>query len=309
MQFKRRVMNDKLVAEIIELKKQHNAVILAHYYQSPEIQDIADYVGDSLALSIAARDTNADMIVFCGVHFMAETAKIISPEKTVILPDLDAGCPMADMVTSEGVIAYKKAHPNAKVMCYVNSTAAVKAVSDVCVTSTNAKKIAKHYVGEQMLYVPDQNLGEYLNMQVPGLNLDLWAGHCCIHNNIKTDKVLAMRAKYPNSKLIVHPECNPKVVALADFVGSTQALLNYVIASDDQEFIIGTEHGIIHQMNKQTTGKQFHLLTESLVCRNMKKITLDKVATCMRDLTNQIELEEQIIIDAKRAVDRMLELS
>ncbi|WOO88055.1 quinolinate synthase NadA [Mollicutes bacterium LVI A0039] len=302
-------MNEQLIAEINELKLKHNAVILAHYYQSPEIQDIADYVGDSLALSIAARDTDADLIVFCGVHFMAETAKIISPEKMVILPDLDAGCPMADMVTSEGVIAYKEAHPNAKVMCYVNSTAAVKAVSDVCVTSTNAQKIAKHYVGEQMLYVPDQNLGEYLNQQVPGLDLDLWPGHCCIHNNIKVDKVVEMRAKHPNSQLIVHPECNPKVVALADFVGSTQALLNYVIASEDTEFIIGTEHGIIHQMNKQTTGKQFHLLTDKLVCRNMKKITLDKVAESMRELTNQIELDEQILIDAKRAVDKMLELS
>lgn len=298
-----------LVEDIKRLKQEKNAVILAHYYQSPEIQDIADHIGDSLALSIAAKNTNADVIVFCGVHFMAETAKIISPEKIVLLPDLDAGCPMADMVDREGVLAYKKAHPEAKVMCYVNSTAAVKAVSDVCVTSTNAMKIAEHYKGQQMLYVPDQNLGEYLNEQVEGLTLDLWPGHCCIHNNIKPDQVFKMKDLYPNAKLIVHPECNPKVVKLADFVGSTQALLNYVKDSSETEFIVGTEEGILHQMNKQTEGKTFQLLTEKLVCRNMKKITLEKLEMCMREMSNQIEIEQQVITQAKRAVDKMLELS
>lgn len=300
---------NNIVEEIKRLKEEKNAVILAHYYQIPEIQDIADYVGDSLALSIAAKETNADMIVFCGVHFMAETAKIISPEKTVILPALDAGCPMADMVTSKALAAYKEAHPGAQVMCYVNSTASVKALSDICVTSTNAMKIAQNYVGQKMLYVPDQNLGEYLNKQVEGLDLDLWPGNCCIHNNIKPAQVEKMRELYPNAKLIVHPECNPRVVALADYVGSTQGLLNYVKDSSETEFIVGTEKGILHQMEKQTEGKTFHLLTERLNCVNMKKTTLDKVRDSMRDETNQIEIDEDTLTKAARAVNKMLELS
>lgn len=302
-------MNNLLVTEIKRLKKERNAVILAHYYQSPEIQDIADYIGDSLALSIAAKDTDADVIVFCGVHFMAETAKIISPDKTVLLPDLEAGCPMADMIIGRDVEAYKQANPGAKVMCYVNSTAEVKAVSDICVTSTNAMKIAKHFVGQKMLYVPDQNLGEYLNKQVDGLDLDLWPGHCCIHNNIKPAQVQLMRELYPNAQLIVHPECNPRVVELADYVGSTQGLLNYVKQSTHNQFIIGTEKGILHQMELQTEGKEFILLTERLLCNNMKKIDLSKVHQVLETMSNQIEIEVETLHKAKSAVDRMLELS
>lgn len=299
----------KIVQEIERLKREKNAVILAHYYQSPEIQDIADYIGDSLALSIAAQNTNADIIVFCGVHFMAETAKIISPDKMVLLPELEAGCPMADMIDGDDVIGYKQANPSAKVMCYVNSTAAVKAVSDICVTSTNAVKIAEHFVGEKMLYVPDQNLGEYLNQQVAGLDLDLWPGHCCIHNNIKVAEVELARSKYPNAELIVHPECNPKVVAMADYVGSTQGLLNYVKASKHSQFIVGTEEGILHQMELQTEGKEFHLLSKRLLCQNMKKTNLDKVYNVLNTLTNQIEIDEPILTKASLAVTRMLELS
>lgn len=302
-------MNNLLVKEIEKLKVERNAVILAHYYQSPDIQDIADYIGDSLALSIAAQNTDADVIVFCGVHFMAETAKIISPSKTVLLPELDAGCPMADMIGSDDVVAYKAANPGAKVMCYVNSTADVKAVSDICVTSTNAMQIAKHYVGQKMLYVPDQNLGEYLNGQVEGLELDLWPGNCCIHNNIKTKQVELMRAKYPDALLIVHPECNPKVVAMADYVGSTQGLLNYVKQSTHKQFIIGTEVGILHQMKLQTEDKEFYLLTDRLWCKNMKKTDLNKVYDVLKNMTNQIEIEKSVLESAKYAVDRMLELS
>ncbi len=302
-------MEKIIIENIKKLKLERNAVILAHYYQSPEIQDIADFVGDSLALSIAAKNTEADVIVFCGVHFMAETAKIISPEKTVLLPELTAGCPMADMVTIEGVKAYRAAHPEAKVMCYVNSTAAVKSVSDICVTSTNAMKIAEHYKGQQVLYVPDQNLGEYLNGQIAGLELDLWPGHCCIHNNIKPEQVAKVKAEYPNAQLIVHPECNPRVVAMADYVGSTQGLLNYVKQSDHQQFIIGTEQGILHQMKKQTSDKQFILLTDSLLCRNMKKTTLDKVANVLENLSNQITIDQQVLSKAQTAVNKMLELS
>ncbi len=302
-------MSTSLVDKIENLKKERNAVILAHYYQTPEIQEIADYVGDSLALSIAARDTNADVIVFCGVHFMAETAKIISPAKTVILPAMDAGCPMADMVDSESVLSYRENNPGAKVMCYVNSPASVKAVSDICVTSTNAMKIAKQFKGQKILYVPDQNLGEYLNEQVEDLTLDLWPGHCCIHNNLKVRQVEEMKSKYPNAKLIVHPEANPQVVRLADFVGSTQALLNYAIDSQDAEFIVGTEEGILHQMNKQTTNKSFHLLSSNLVCRNMKKTSLDCVYQSLKNNINHIELEEDIRLKAAKAIKLMLEMS
>lgn len=298
-----------LVEDIKRLKKEKNAVILAHYYQRPEVQDIADYVGDSLALSIAAQQTDADVIVFCGVHFMAETAKIISPDKTVLLPEMMAGCPMADMIMARDVIAYKEANPGAKVMCYVNSTAEVKAVSDICVTSTNAMKIAEHYVGQKMLYVPDQNLGEYLNAQVEGLDLDLWPGHCCIHNNIKPSQVELMRSKYPNAELIVHPECSPRVVALADYVGSTQGLLNYVKVSSHNEFIIGTEEGILHQMELQTEGKTFHLLTDRLLCQNMKKTNLEKVHYVLSTMSNQIEIEADVLESAQKAVNKMLELS
>ncbi len=302
-------MKNQIIESINKLKNEKNAVILAHFYQPAEVQDIADFVGDSLALSLAAKNTDADVIVFCGVHFMAETAKIISPQKTVILPDLDAGCPMADMIDGDDVRAYKAANPDAKVMCYVNSTADVKSESDICVTSTNAMKIAKHFIGQKMLYVPDQNLGEYLNNQVEGLDLDLWPGNCCIHNNIKVAQVEKMRTQYPDAKLIVHPECNPKVVALADFVGSTQALLNYVKQSDEHKFIVGTERGILHQMEKQTENKQFILLAERLNCRNMKKISLDKVESSLRLMNNQIEIEEGILLRAKTAVNKMLELS
>ncbi len=302
-------MSTSLVDKIENLKKERNAVILAHYYQTPEIQEIADYVGDSLALSIAARDTNADVIVFCGVHFMAETAKIISPDKTVILPVMDAGCPMADMVDSESVLSYRENNPGAKVMCYVNSPASVKAVSDICVTSTNAMKIAKQFKGQKILYVPDQNLGEYLNEQVEDLTLDLWPGHCCIHNNLKVRQVEEMKSKYPNAKLIVHPEANPQVVRLADFVGSTQALLNYAIDSQDAEFIVGTEEGILHQMNKQTTNKSFHLLSSNLVCRNMKKTSLDCVYQSLKNDTNHIELDKDIRLKAAKAINLMLEMS
>ncbi len=309
MQFIGVKMKNILIEEINKLKNERNAIILAHYYQSPEVQEIADIVGDSLALSKAAASTDADTIVFCGVHFMAETAKILSPEKTVLLPEITAGCPMADMIDRDDILSYRQANPQAKVMCYVNSTAEVKAVSDVCVTSTNAQKIASNYIGQQVLYVPDQNLAEYLNKNVDGLNLDLWPGHCCIHNNLKLDKTIELQKLHPDAELIVHPECNPKIVDIADYVGSTAGLLNYVKQSTHNKFIIGTEEGILHQMHKQTEGKEFILLSDKLVCRNMKKTNLDKVAHVLRTLENQIELDSKVLNDAKIAVDKMMELS
>lgn len=299
----------ELQEKILKLKKEKNAVILAHYYQNDEIQEIADYIGDSLYLAQISTKLKEDTIIFCGVHFMAETAKILVPEKTVLLPDLNAGCPMADMVTATALEEYRALNPNAKIICYVNSTAEVKALSDICVTSSNAKQIAQRYVGEQLLYVPDQNLGNYLNQQIPGLNMDLWPGHCCIHNNLKVKQVEEQQELHPNAELVVHPEANPDVVELADFVGSTKALLNYVIASDKQEFIVGTEKGILFEMRRQCPQKQFYLLSERLSCRTMKMTTLEKVYDVLLNNTNQIEVKPEVAKDAKKAIDKMLELS
>lgn len=301
--------NKKMIEEIKRLKEKKNAVILAHYYQCDEIQELADHVGDSLALSQVAASTNADIIVFCGVHFMAETAKILSPEKKVLLPVKEAGCPMADMVTAKGVEEYKQKNPNAKVICYVNSTAEVKALSDVCVTSTNAKQIAENYVGEQLLYVPDQNLGQYLNEQIPGLDMDLWPGHCCIHNNLRVSEVEKMKAEHPNAKFLVHPEANPAVVKMGDYVGSTQGILNYSKNNDDQEYIVGTERGIIYQMKKANPEKNFYLLSERLTCRTMKMTKLEDLYDALVNETNEIIVPEEVSKSARIALDKMLELS
>ncbi len=294
---------------IMELKAQKDAVILAHYYQRDEIQEVADYIGDSLYLSQVAKKLDNKLLIFCGVHFMAETAKILSPEKKVLLPDLDAGCPMADMVNDQALRDYKEQNPEAKIICYVNSTAAVKALSDVCVTSTNAKKIAQNFVGEKLLYVPDQNLGNYLNEQIPGLNMDLWPGHCCIHNNLKVKQVDELKAAHPEAEVVIHPEANPDVVKMADFVGSTKALLDYVTASEQKEFIVGTERGILYAMRKQNPDKQFYLLTERLTCRTMKLTTIDKVYDVLKNETNEIIVEPEIAKKAYKALDLMLELS
>ncbi len=294
---------------IMKLKAEKDAVILAHYYQRDEIQEVADYIGDSLYLSQVAKKLDNKLLVFCGVHFMAETAKILSPEKKVLLPDLDAGCPMADMVNDQALRDYKEQNPEAKIICYVNSTAAVKALSDVCVTSTNAKKIAQNFVGEKLLYVPDQNLGNYLNEQIPGLNMDLWPGHCCIHNNLKVKQVDELKAAHPQAEVVIHPEANPDVVKMADFVGSTKALLDYVTASEKKEFIVGTERGILYAMRKQNPDKNFYLLTERLTCRTMKLTTIDKVYDVLKNETNEIIVEPEIATKAYKALDLMLELS
>lgn len=298
-----------MIDEINRLRKEKNVVILAHYYQYPEIQDIADFVGDSLLLSRKAAETDADIILFCGVHFMAETAKILSPNKKVLLPDLNAGCPMADCATEAALLKYKEKHPDTKVVCYVNSTASIKALSHVCVTSTNAKKIAKTLVGEKLLYVPDHNLGNYLNKQIPGLNMDLWPGHCCIHNDLFPGDVIALKQKYPNAKFIVHPEANEEVVGMGDFVGSTQQLLNFTAEDSCQEFIVGTEKGILHKMQEKSPEKNFHILTEDLRCRTMKMITLEKVYQAIKDDQFEIHVDEDIAKKANQALVRMLELS
>ncbi len=294
------------VNEIRKLKKEKNAVILAHYYQRPEVQDIADYLGDSLALSRIAAETDAKIIVFCGVHFMAETAKILSPEKIVLLPVKEAGCPMAEMVNEVHLKKYIEENPDTKVICYVNSTAKVKALSDVCVTSSNAEKVVSNYKGQKLLYVPDKNLGTYLKEKYE-LEMDVWKGFCCIHNDVTKDEVLEAKRQHPNAQFIVHPECQLEIVKMADFVGSTKGLLEYVKKSACQEFIIGTEKGIIHQMELACTDKKFYLLTENLACYDMKLTTLEDVYISLLNEETKIEVEEKIRIKALKSLKKMFE--
>ena len=297
-----------MIKEIKRLKEEKNAVILAHYYQEGDIQDVADFTGDSLYLSQVAAETDADIIVFSGVHFMAETAKILSPSKKVLLPVEGAGCPMADMVTEVRLKRYKEENPDRLVVCYVNSTAKIKAMSDVCVTSSNAEKIIKAYKDKKLLYVPDQNLGNYMNDKYD-LDMEVWPGFCCVHNDLTIFDVADMKKAHPNAEFIVHPEAKLDVVKLADFVGSTKGLLNYVIESDKSEFIIGTEEGILHTMRKACPNKKFYILSKELRCYDMKMTHLSDVYLALKEEQFEITVPEDIRKKAFVALDRMLKLS
>ncbi len=297
-----------MIKEIKRLKEEKNAVLLAHYYQDGDIQDVADYTGDSLYLSQIAAETDADIIVFAGVHFMAETAKILSPQKKVLLPVLEAGCPMADMVTEMRLEGYRKNHPERVVVAYVNSSAKIKALSDVCVTSSNAEKIVSAYKGQKLLYLPDKNLGMYMRDKYD-LDMEVWPGFCCVHNDLTPEHVYHMREKHPNAQFIVHPEAKPEVVRLADYIGSTKGLLNYTIESDYKEFIVGTEDGILHTMRKHSPDKKFYILSPDLRCYDMKLTQLEDVYTTIRDEKNEIEVPEEIRAKAFKALDKMLKLS
>jgi len=300
--------DDFYIKKIEKLRRERNAVILAHNYQRAEIQDIADFVGDSLGLSQKAASTNADVIVFCGVSFMAETAATLAPEKKVLLPDMGAGCPMADMITAESLRAKKKEHSNAVVVCYVNSSAEVKAESDICCTSSNAVKIAESLDEREILFVPDEHLGRFVASKT-GKNIIYWEGYCPTHLRVTVDDILEVRTKYPNATILVHPECSLDIIALADEALSTGGIINYVNASKDSEFIIGTEYGLIHQLEKQNKNKKFHLASKQLICPNMKLTTLDKVADVLENLSNRIVVEEEIRKKAVKSLDRMLSLS
>lgn len=298
------------VEEINRLKKEKNAVILAHYYQEPEIQDIADYLGDSLNLAQIAMNTSADIIVFCGVHFMAETAKILNPTKKVLLPVLKAGCKMADMISPIALKRYKEEHPNTKVITYVNSTASVKALSDCICTSTNALKIIRHYLdqGESILYCPDQNLGKYA-MALEGRSFEVWDGCCPIHHFLDPEKLTQLKNKYPEAKVLAHPECQQKILKLADYVGSTKQLLEFAIQSKDKAFIVATEKGILHAMQKTCPDKSFILASPTLSCKSMKYTKLEDVYNCLKNESNEILVDEEIASRAKKALDQMMKLS
>jgi len=300
----------ELRQKILELKKQRNATIVAHNYQIEEVQDIADMVGDSFALSKYCAENSAEVIVFCGVHFMAESAKILSPHKTVLLPEIDAGCPMADMITAEGLREMKKNHPGAVVVCYINTSAEVKAECDICCTSSNAVRVIKSIPEKKdIIFVPDQNLGHYISKQVPEKNIILWKGFCTTHNRINAQDVEKIKALHPDAELLVHPECKPEVVELADFVGSTKQIIDHASASKSKKIIIGTEMGVMYKLKKDNPDKQFYLLSTGLICPNMKKTTLKSVYNALNEMKYQIEIEEPIRLKAKKCLDRMLEFS
>lgn len=294
---------------ITRRKRELNALILAHFYQLPEIQDIADFVGDSLQLARQAAETEADVIVFCGVSFMAESAKILSPDKMVLLPEIKAGCAMANMVTAEDLRSLKAKHPGAVVVCYVNSTAAVKAESDICCTSANAVNVVKSIPEDKtVIFAPDRNLGAYIQSQT-GRQMILWEGCCPVHDELSGEEVREQMRLYPGAKVVVHPECSPDVIGLADAVRSTAGILNYVKTSSEKEFIIGTEEGFIYTLQKNCPDKVFHLARQQFRCEDMKLTTLEKLAASLEHLQYQIEVPEDIRQRAYLTLEKMLRIN
>lgn len=297
--------NKELIKKILKLKKERNAVILVHNYQRPEVQDIGDFVGDSLELSRKAAKTDADTIVFCGVHFMAETASILSPDKVVLLPDAGSGCPMADMITVDALGKKKKEVGKAFIVCYVNSSAAVKAESDICCTSANALEVVKSLGAGEIIFVPDQYLGNYVSSRL-NRPMILWPGYCPTHMRIMQKDILEKKKKYPDALVLVHPECRPEATEVADHVLSTGGMLRLVRENNAKQFIIGTEVGILHRMRKENQGKTFIPVSERAVCPNMKKITLEKVVRALENMMPVVKVPEGIRTRAISAVDKML---
>ncbi|MBA4390233.1 MAG: quinolinate synthase [Syntrophus sp. (in: bacteria)] len=297
---------NELIAQILALKKERNAVIVAHNYQIDDVQEIADVVGDSFALSKYCAESPHDVIVFCGVHFMAESAKILSPQKTVLLPEINAGCPMADMVTAEDVREMKRTYPGAVVVCYINTSAEVKAECDICCTSSNAVKVIESLTEEQIIFVPDKNLGDYIAKKVPQKKIILWEGYCITHHRVTVEDVKMVREAHPDAMILIHPECRPEVVVLADFVGSTKQIIDFAAASKENKFIIGTEMGVLVRLKKDNPHKTFYLLSQGLICPNMKKTKLESVYHALRDMKYTIELAEEIRLKAQGCLERML---
>ncbi|MCS3798215.1 quinolinate synthase NadA [Niastella sp. OAS944] len=303
-----------LFHEIERLKKEKNAILLAHYYQEPDIQDVADYIGDSLGLAQKAQNTDADIIVFAGVHFMAETAKILNPNKKVLLPDLNAGCSLADSAPADQFRKFKEKHPDHIVISYINCTADIKALSDIIVTSSNAEKIVESVPPDQkIIFAPDKNLGAYL-VKKTGRDMVLWNGACMVHEIFSLEKITKLKTRHPNAKFIAHPECEEPVLRLADYIGSTTGLLKYTQQSDATEFIVATETGILHQMQKASPNKTFIPAPPNNSCAcndcpHMKLNTLEKLYLCMEYETPEIQMEEELRKAARKPIDRMLEIS
>ncbi|MGL5617254.1 MAG: quinolinate synthase NadA [Sarcina sp.] len=297
------------VEKIKELKKEKNIIILAHYYVNGEIQDLADFVGDSLELSKLAQETTADIICFCGVNFMGESAKLLSPSKKVIMPDLAADCPMAAMINKEKIKEMRNNYKDLTVVAYVNTTAEVKSFSDICVTSSNAIDIVSKIDSNNIFFIPDKNLGSYVATKVPYKNIIPNKGFCCVHEGITLNDIELLKELHPEAKVLIHPECPKNTLALADCIGSTKALLEYVKSSNSEEFIIGTEIGIIHQMKKFKPLAKFYVPTIPQVCRSMKKNTLEKLYNCLAFETGEIFLDDNLIDKAKKPLESMIQLS
>ena len=303
-----------LFAEIERLKKQKNAIILAHYYQEPDIQDVADYIGDSLGLAQKAEKTEADMIVFAGVHFMAETAKILNPTKKVVIPDLKAGCSLSDSCPPPLFSQFKAQHPDHLVISYINCSAGIKALSDIICTSSNAQQIVESLPKEQkIIFAPDKNLGAYIN-KVTGRNMVLWDGACMVHEIFSVEKISKLKLRHPNAKMIAHPECEEPVLRMADYIGSTTQLLKFTEKDAATEYIVATETGILHQMMKSSPHKTFIPAPPNNSCAcndcpHMKRNTLEKIYLCMEYETPEINMDETLRLAAKKPIDRMLELS
>jgi quinolinate synthase len=298
---------EEIMAEIKRLKKERNAIILAHNYQIGEVQDIADYIGDSLGLSQRAAQVEEEVIVFCGVHFMAETAAILSPKKTVLIPDVKAGCPMAEMITASELREWKKNYPGRKVVCYVNTTAEVKAECDVCCTSSNALKVVNAVDGDEILFAPDKNLGAYV-ARFTKKNIISWDGYCYVHNNILIKDVKLKKSLYPEAEVWVHPECRPEVIDIADKVLSTGQMVKEARETRKKEAIIGTEAGIIYRLKKENPEKNFYPAKDLALCYNMKKIDLKKVLIALKDMVYKVEVPIEIGERARGAIEAMIRI-
>ena len=301
-------MNDK-IRRIQDLKKEKNAVIMAHYYVPDEVQDIADFVGDSYFLSETAAKTDADIIVLCGVSFMGESAKILNTDKKVLMPAPDADCPMAHMAEVESIEDVRKKYDDLAVVCYVNSTAELKAHSDVCVTSSNALKIVSALPNRNIYFIPDQNLAHYIADQLPDKHFIFNDGYCHVHHNVLKEQVIAAKKARPDALVLVHPECRPEVTALADYVGSTSGIINYASESDSREFIISTEMGVFHELMKKNPDKKFYTAGNMQICPNMKKISLEKVIKALEEETPEVVMDPEFMEKAHKPMKRMLELS
>ncbi len=298
-----------LVEEIKRLKEEKNAIILAHSYQNIEIDEVADFVGDSLYLSRRAKDTNADIIVFAGVYFMAQTAKIISPEKKVLLPNLNAGCLMADMINHEQMVKFKEPYPSTPVVCYINSTAEVKAECDICCTSSNALEIVKSLNTRRVLFIPDANLGKWVESKLDGVEVITYDGNCPVHNNIDIQDILDARKKYPNAKILIHPECKPEVSKLGDYVGSTSGIIDYVKAHNDKQYVIVTEKGVADRLKRDYPDREFILIKNDMLCESMKLTTLEEIKYSLEHEVNEITLDEDVRLKSAGCIERMLKVS
>ena len=296
------------VARILQLKKEKNAVILAHYYVPDEVQEIADYIGDSFYLSKVATTVAADVILFCGVSFMGESAKILNPEKIVLMPDATADCPMAHMATVEKIQKVREQYEDVAVVCYINSTAQLKEYADVCVTSANAVKIVKALPNKNIYFIPDGNLGRYVAGQVEDKKFIFNDGFCPIHHKLTVQEVKNAKEKYPEAEFLVHPECQTEVLEQADYIGSTSGIIDYATASEKTEFIIGTEKGVLYELKKKNPDKVFHLVSENMVCTDMKKVTIDKVMKVLETMENPVEITDEKRGKAIYSLNRMLEL-